>query len=302
MTPGIHTIPSAIYHADPCAEPSLSNTIAKILIGRSALHAWHAHPRLGNGRVEDAEEEAKFNYGSACHDVLLEGGEALLVISPQDYPSKPKKAGEQGSIPKGWTNDAIRAARDSAKAAGRIPVLPPQANRISAMVEVAKRFIDGSEIAEYWTDAKSEVSAIWEEDGIWLRCRFDRLHNGHRFIGDYKSTKDAEPEAFSRHISRMGYHFQDAFYRRAVRALGYPDPRFAFLAQEITAPYACSLHDCSPALQEIADAQVERAVSLWRACMRTGKWPGYGGRIHSAIPNNYQMQEHEDLLLEEETS
>ena len=33
-----HGVPEARYHSDPCAEPSLSNSIAKLLVRQSPLH------------------------------------------------------------------------------------------------------------------------------------------------------------------------------------------------------------------------------------------------------------------------
>ena len=303
MTPGIYyDMPAEVYHADPCDGPSLSNSVAKRLVTRSPLHAFHAHPKLGGSSApEDDEEDAdgKLNYGSACHDVLLEGGAKLLVIAPEDYPSKPKKAGEPGSIPKGWTNNAIREARDNAKAAGRIPVLPPQGNRIAAMVEAAKHYLSQCDIGELWLDSKSEVTLIWQDNGIWCRARADRLHSSNRWIGDYKSTKDASPDSFSRQIIRMGYDFQDAFYRRGLRALGHDNPQFSFLAQEIMAPYACSIHACHQALKEIADAQVEYAIKTWAKCLREKHWPGYSGMLTVAEPTAWQLADHEMALAME---
>jgi hypothetical protein len=69
-----------------------------------------------------------------------------------------------------------------------------------------------------------------------------------------------------------------------------------FLAQSCEPPYECSLHGCDPALQEIADAEVERAIELWRECMTTKNWPSHGGRIHWALPPNYMMKEYEERL------
>ena len=47
---GIHDIPPREYHADPCPAPSLSRSIAKLLVERSPAHAYAAHPRLGGPR------------------------------------------------------------------------------------------------------------------------------------------------------------------------------------------------------------------------------------------------------------
>jgi hypothetical protein len=50
-------VSTAEYHADPCAQPSLSASIARELIHKSPLHAWQVHPKLGNSsarrRVRD---------------------------------------------------------------------------------------------------------------------------------------------------------------------------------------------------------------------------------------------------------
>ena len=43
----IHTdISAEAYHADPAPEPSLSSSVAKILVNLSPAHARIAHPRL----------------------------------------------------------------------------------------------------------------------------------------------------------------------------------------------------------------------------------------------------------------
>ena len=44
--PGVYSLPDDAYHADPCPGPSLSSSVAKLMLDRSPLHAWHAHPRL----------------------------------------------------------------------------------------------------------------------------------------------------------------------------------------------------------------------------------------------------------------
>ncbi len=52
--PGFYTMSEAAYHADPCADPSLSRSIAEKLILESPRHAHAAHPRLTK---QDEEEE-----------------------------------------------------------------------------------------------------------------------------------------------------------------------------------------------------------------------------------------------------
>lgn len=281
------------YHADKLPgvdQPCLSSSIAKILLARSPLHAWAAHPKLGNVPREKGEDD-KFDYGSACHDVLLEGGSKLVILNPEDYRSKPTKADPEGSIPKGWTNNAIREARAAYQADGKLPLLPSQGNRVQKMVEIAKRHIAESEWNEAWNGSRKEVTCTWQEHGIWLKCRFDALSTKHRFIGDYKSSVSANPRWFTNHLIRMGYHLQDAFYRRGAEANGIEYPRFVFLAQEVGAPHACSWHTTDADLFLIAKREIDRAVMLWAECLQTGKWPGYGQECTEAKPTSWMMEQ-----------
>lgn len=287
LAQGFHAgIPAAQYHMDLAPQPSLSSSVVKILLNESPRKAWYSHPRLNpNYRVI---ADSKFDLGTAAHAVLLENDASrIVVIDPEQYPS------QKGNIPDGWTNKAIRAARDNAYGAGKTPLLKSYYDDVRQMVDAALAFIEESEISDAWHDAESEVTGIWQEGGVWLRCRFDRLTKDRRVIIDYKSTTDASPDGFSRQIPRMDYHIQDAFYRRCVRALGFPDPRFVFLPQECEPPYDPSLAGCSDALRQIADAEVERAVRLWRECVSSGTWPGYPKDICYAEPTSYMIQEHE---------
>lgn len=272
-------MPAAKYLADPCVVPSLSSSIAQVLLRESPRKAWFSHPKLNPAFA--AEEDGKFDIGTAAHAMLLEGVNIIEVCDFDD-----------------WRKGEARAQRDAARAAGKIPLLRKHRDDVVAMVSAAEAFISHSEIADYWKDAESEVTAICEEKGVWLRARLDRVAKNRRFIGDYKSTTDAAPEPFSRQIVRMGYHIQEAFYRRVVRNLGSIGPRFVFVAQSCEPPYECSLHGCDPALQEIADAEVQRAIDLWRQCSSTKNWPSHSGRIHWALPPSYMMKEHEQRLME----
>ena len=280
MTPGYHRMTAEQYHADPAPQPSLSSSIAQILLRESPYKAWYSHPKLNPGYQERHED--KFDMGTAAHAMLLENDASRIVTVEADD----------------WRTKAAKEARDAARAAGKTALLARHHAAVGKMVEVAKAFIAKSEVAELWAGGESEVTALCQDNGVWLRARFDRFNAGARFIGDYKSTVDASPEPFSRLLIRMGYHFQDAFYRRVARILGVQEPRFVFLAQSVEPPHECSLHGCDPALQEIADLEVQTAIDQWRQCLTSKKWPSHGGRIHWAIPTNWQMTIHEQRLQE----
>lgn len=297
MIEGFHTMAADAYHADPCATPSLSNGIAQVLLTKSPYHAWLAHPRLN--KDHEPENRKEFDLGTGAHDLLLEGGTTkICVIQPEDYRSKPTKDDPDGNVPKGWTNNAIRAARAEAYKNGLTPLLPWDHANIKRMNKVARDWLADSELAGILDAGKPEQTIIWQERGIWLRARLDWLPDDPKLpVLDYKTCPDAAPDVFNRRLSPMGYDFQAAFYQRGLRALGQ-ERQFAFLAQEIEPPHDCSLHACDEALREICDAEVERAIGIWRDCLTRNEWPSYSKRIHWAVPAAWQMREHELRLQE----
>ena len=281
VSAGYHKISAEEYHADCCVVPSLSCTVAKVLLRESPRKAWHVHPRLNPAYSES--HDGKFDLGEAAHGVLLENDKSKVVIVDAAD----------------WRTNAAKQARGDAYAAGKTPLLKRHWEAVMTMVGIADNFIKNSEIADFWQGGESEVTGVCHEKQTWLRCRFDRITENRRFIIDYKSTEDASPEGFSRQIIRMGYFLQEAFYRRVARNLGHTGARFVFLAQSVEPPHECSLHDCHPGLQEIGDAAIEHAIRLWRQCMTTKEWPSYGGRVHSAMPTSYLLAEHEMRMADD---
>ena len=166
---GIHTIPAAAYHADPCPAPSLSASIAKKLCLASPLHAWHAHPRLNPAAVDENGEH--FDIGTAAHALLLEGTSAVAVIDAKDY-----------------RTNAAKEARDAAYAAGQIaapggPVGRRPGDGGRARAQLAAH-TDGG--ADMFPNGQPEQTLIWQEDDVWCRARLDWLRPGA--IDDYKTT------------------------------------------------------------------------------------------------------------------
>jgi hypothetical protein len=281
MTPGFHAMDESAYHADPCPEPSLSSTIARVIIEKSPMHAFLAHPRLSPQPAEDDATE-RMDFGAAAHDILLEGGTGkIMLVDAED-----------------WRTKAAREARDKARADGMVPVLPKQYDRIMAMVNAARAFVAKTELRGIWGDGEGERVMVWQEDGFWMRSRLDWITADRGLVLDYKTCESAQPDAFIRQLARMNYDMQAAFYRRGVTALTGKPPAWAFLAQETDAPYACSLVGMSESYWAIADAKVERAVGIWKRCMMSKNWMGYDTRIHYATPPTWVMAEHEANLQE----
>src|SRR4051812_44666757 len=77
---GFHRIAKNEYLSDPCERPSLSSSIASLMLQRSPAHAFAAHPRLGGHRSDPTE--AMLN--GTLIDSLLCGGDTEIIESPYD--------------------------------------------------------------------------------------------------------------------------------------------------------------------------------------------------------------------------
>ena len=264
-TPGVYEIAAADYHADCCVAPSLSASIAGTLLNESPRHAWQAHPRLNPDY--EAKTHTQFDIGTAAHALLLENKNVVQIIEADDYRTK-----------------AAREAKDEAYAAGRTPLLPKQFDNVSAMVEAAR-----AQLAVHHEGAnifvpgkgKAEQTLIWQDGDVWCRCRPDWLPADGPFIYDYKTTAgSASPDVWTRRLFE-GPDMQQAFYRRGAQAvLGIQNPRFRFIVQETTPPYALVIMELSPAASELPKRRAEEAITLWGRCLAEDRWPGYPGLVH----------------------
>jgi hypothetical protein len=272
-TPGIYAdIPEDEYHADPCEEPSLSRSVIKMLISKSPAHIAHCHPKL-NPNPQPEKSESKFDLGTACHALLLEGEDKAEIIDAAD-----------------WRTAKAKESRDEARANGKIPFLPHQWQDAIAMVKSAERQITECEDlkgVDLLTDGKAEQTLIWrEESGIWCRVRPDWWSNDQVVMLDYKTTDmSANPEDFHRNVISMGYDIQDQFYTRGAYNLTGKEPKFIFVVQETYAPFLCSFICLQPDFREIGFRKMELGMDIWERCIKSKKWEGYPKRAcHISAP------------------
>lgn len=261
-------VPANVYHADELADtPTLSSSVANILLASTPAHAWAKHPRL-NPNFERKSEE-KFELGTAVHSLLLEGESSVEVF---DYPN--------------WKTKESQEARDLARAHGRIPMLGPQWDDCQAMVAAVQARLPQLEVdPPPLTNGKPEQTIVWEDQGVLCRARLDWLHDDMSAIDDVKSTgRSASPHAFSKALYGMGYHVQARFYQRGIMAITGREPEFRFLVAETSAPFALSVTSLSPAGVALADQQIDAVLETWKRCLDTDEWPSYPTRVCYAEP------------------
>jgi len=276
VNPGIFNLTAEQYHADPAPTPSLSNSIANILLDQSPLHAWMAHPRL-NPNYE-REVNNNFDLGSAAHLMLLERREDKIVRVQADD----------------WRTKAAKEARDTARANGQYPVLERQYADIVNMCTAAQDYLLTTELGDMLATGLAEQTVMWQEGDLWYRSRPDMLSLDGRVILDYKSTSSAAPDFVSKQIGRMGYDLQSEFYTRGVNTVRkMEDAVFVFLFQEITPPYACSLMSLDNTFREVGKLKLKRAMQLWETSITTDKWPGYTNKILYVAPKPWDAAEME---------
>jgi len=288
--PGIYPDISADdYNADPCPEPSLSRSVLVTLMERSPRHAWLQHPRL-NPSHEPVNKTA-FDLGQAAHALLLQGEDVVTVIEAENYKTK-----------------AAQEARDAARAAGKVPLLPDQAAEVKAMVNSARaqlqRHPDGRDA---FTGTPEVTLACQDaEFGFWCRIRCDDFTAGRMVLFDYKTTTDASPDAWARRAFDHSLHVQEAFYARIIRQLTGTYPKFRFVVQEVKPPYALIVYEFDPQARAIAEARVYEGMRRWHWCLNNDRWGGYVARVHTIetppwISNRHESEKLRDEIVQAET-
>jgi PDDEXK-like domain of unknown function (DUF3799) len=286
--PGVYDIPADDYHRDPCPEPSLSSSIAKLLVDATPMHAKAKHPRLTVGAV--VENKREFDIGSAAHQLVLGDVDRIVAHGFDDY--RKKEAQE---------------VRDAAWKAGKIPLKPKEMRAVQAMHAAAEKQIAAhKEAAGAFHDGHPERTLVWREGAAWCRARLDWLPGILNVFYDYKTTTDASPDAWGgRQLFNLGFDMQVGFYRRGIHAvLKRHDPQVRFIVQEIEPPYALSVIGLSPTALAFADMRAAKAVKIWQQCMAADRWPGYPDRtayVDAPVWREKQwaeVQERERMLAE----
>lgn len=277
--PGLYLgVPVEDYRADPCPEPSLNASIARLCLNESLAHVAAAHPQLSLPDVDDEDEEKKaptraMDIGSAAHALAFGvGADICLIHAPN------------------WKKKADQEAKKAAYEAGEIPLLPKELGRAKAMAAVSgpliREMLDGSLVAE--------AMIVWQDDeGYWYRSLIDRMRADARVIVDYKTTEHSiAPEAAKRLVYTSGAYFQEGFYRRGLDILdpaGAGRRRFLFLYQEQRVPFTPCMVETSEAGRSLADEQVALSINVWKRGLITKEWPGHPIGPHTASPPDWMI-------------
>lgn len=266
--PGLYRMPAEVYHADPCPEPSLSSSIAKLLVDRSPEHAFHAHPRL-SGPKDEPEPTRPKEVGTATHKLLLDQGRDLVVVEADD-----------------WKTKLAKTERAAAYAAGHCPILRPDLEKAEALASQALARLADVPGCEGFRAAPAEIVAVARDrSGAWLRIMMDKVEitDHGAIIWDVKTGEQpAAPQGLGRRIENMAMEVQAALY---VHVLGLLLPRlqgrivFRWAFVENDPPHALIVNEVDGAGGHVGERKVALALHRWNQALRTGEWPSYPARI-----------------------
>lgn len=277
LTTGLHFIDAETYHADPCATPSLSSTIAKLLIRQSPLHAWTASPRL-NPNWEPVNKKT-FDIGRAAHRAILGKGGDYVTIPDSVLASN-------GAT----STKAAKELIEEARAAGLTPLKASEVEQVEAMrLKAATKLAENGITLD---PERSEVVAIAEIDGVMCRAMVDNAPaDPSQPLYDLKTCEDASPDACIRAVMNYGYDVSAAHYVAVWKAATGEDRAFRFIFQEKSAPQEICVVELDYDAMMMGKKRISRAREIWRICTKDDIWPGYPAGVHQIpLPDFYQSK------------
>ena len=165
--------------------------------------------------------------GEALHALVLEPevfAKQYLVLA--DAESSQTDISEQEAMQRqlldAWQWTALHHARDALFACKQFPV------------------------ADWLSRGEKELSIYWSDgaDARW-KARPDCFTPD--IVLDLKTTGDCRPHAFRRTRERLDYDVQAAHYVEAISRLAGQEPRFTYIAVELTKPYSVRVHELGAA-------------------------------------------------------
>lgn len=206
--------------------------------------------------------KTEFDIGSGAHLAVLEPARfaaATVIVDADNYRSH-----------------RAQEARDDARAAGKVPLLPHQLDIVQAIRGsilahpiAAQAFADGGD---------PEVSLFWRDAGTDVPCklRVDWLSPHGRWQVDLKTAASANPAKWRDQAYRLGYHARAAWYiEGGEAALGFRPEEYWFVVVEKEPPWLVSVIALDEAALEWGRIVNRRACELFARCAQSGDWPGY---------------------------
>lgn len=127
---------------------------------------------------------------------------------------------------------------------------------------------------------KKELELRWKDSisGLQCKARIDSWDEELGILSDLKRTMGITSRAFRREILNRGYHFQLAFYRRALREAG-ADPKYCcFTCGSPMGPlHHWAVYDLPEETLDACDTQITEDLVRLAECLAKNEWPSLNG-------------------------
>lgn len=277
--PGIYyDVAPADYFADPCPSPSLTQSLAKVLIKQSATHARLEHPRLCPPTPDDEDEpvekyDATKAIGNAAHAVMI--GRSRDIA--------------EGEFPN-WMSKLAKEFKKDMTADGKLVILSKHLARARMLVKASSFQLEAAGHTEAFRAGHGEVVLVWREGDIWFRSMVDWMVNTTRLYDLKTSAMSCAPHDVIDRPSMEGWDIQAAMHERGLDVL---DPDNAgrrqhyYIAVENYPPYGMTPLRISEADLTMGRKKLDYAAEVWRHCIENDDWPCYSSETVTSQPRGW---------------
>lgn len=224
-----------------------------------------AHWKYFIEHPEQEKDTPSLRFGRACHKFMLE---------PYDFDN------EYAIMPKvdRRTKEGKEIyAKFEQESAGKEIIDEETYDKLTDMRDVlyktpyVKNLINGEhEKSFFWTD---------EATGIKCKCRPDSFgtFGSHNIIVDYKTSENAETDAFMKSALKFNYDVQAAHYTAGLEAIYGKDYLFIFIAQETKPPYCVNVLQADEYFMENGYEVRKLMLETYKKCLELDEYPAYMG-------------------------
>lgn len=123
---------------------------------------------------------------------------------------------------------------------------------------------------------KEQIELKWKDKENNLNMKgvadYETTFLDEDFVLDLKTTRNAEPDAFSRDVFKMDYILQTGTYREGYKRTKFRFPYFIFLAVETVEPFAVSVNFCDNKFLNKAQEEYKATTKAFRYCVDKNLW------------------------------
>lgn len=215
------------------------------------------------------------DFGSAVHTFLLEGEITFgmrYFVTPHGF-SRARKADKEMA--------------EAHEAKGFKQIKQDDYDQVRRVCDAIRACPDAAKILDH--AEATERSAFFDMDGTPCKARFDiDAVEGIGLLADLKVCADVNPSRWGRDRYGLGRAIQASFYASAYCLASDEDvvPAFCWIVAPSEPPYKDRVWVGAPSerYEAIARREIDRALAIYRKCLKTGQYPGYGEAIREIEP------------------